>query len=240
MRNPPKLKPLLFVSALIGVIVISALYLRPSEPHPAPSTNLSTSSTQSPLFPPPPGTKTTSQTVSTTLTDAQKTELLSDLTQVFTNDAVVSLDKDFLKEKLSKLNSHGESSIRYLGEQLAESPTNDAEVPPRIAMVDYLVYRSKFDPIAKNTIVSILTLPIGENISPRYKAVVFADRAELFAGLSGIDWETAAKILAQVKEPILRELMEAEGYHRLVGLGTDPEYASKLLKEVNPSFKIPS
>jgi hypothetical protein len=171
-----------------------------------------------------------------TLTDVEKKQFYTELNEVFSKVALSTLDKESLKPKLSKLNERGEAGVKAIVETLNKAPQTDGDVEQRLPMIDYLVYKSRFDSQAKDQLEKLASQPIDEDIPVRYRAMLIADRAELLGGLAGVDWDKAAKIIASTKDKLQRSLMANEAYYNLVARGTSSDHAANLVKEVHPNF----
>jgi hypothetical protein len=119
---------------------------------------------------------------------------------------------------------------------LDKESTSDRDIEPRLALIDYLVYRAKFDPKAKQQLVRVASTPIPDGTPDRYLAASLADRAEMTGGLAGLDWETASNVIRNTKEPLLKQLMSSESYYTLVAHGAGRDYALSLVQEAFPDF----
>jgi hypothetical protein len=170
------------------------------------------------------------------LTDTEKKQFYTELTEFFSKIALSTLDKEALKPRLSKLNERGAAGVNAIVETLEQSPQSDDDVESRLPMIDYLVYKSRFDSQAKEQLEKLASKPIENSVPVRYRAMLLADRAELLGGLAGIDWDKAAKIIASTKDKLQRSLMANEAYYNLVARGTSSDHAVSLIKEVHPNF----
>ncbi|MBF0440831.1 MAG: hypothetical protein HQK54_02905 [Oligoflexales bacterium] len=169
------------------------------------------------------------------LSSEEKVIFFKEVSNFFSKASSI-LDKESLKDELSNLNERGEGGVYAIVEILQKDPTKDSEVEERLPLIDYLVYRSRFDPLAKGYLERLASKPIEESTPLRYRAMLIADKAEMLGGLAGVDWESAAKIILSTKDNLQRSLMANEAYYNLVARGASSEYAADLIKEVHPSF----
>jgi hypothetical protein len=171
-----------------------------------------------------------------TLTEVEKKQFYTELNALFSKIAPATLDKDVLKQKLILLNQRGEAGVKAITETLSKTPTHDSEVEPRLALIDYLIYRGQFDETSKDQLEKLASEPVPNGIPLRYRATIIADKAEILGGLAALDWDRAAKIIASTEDKVLKPLMSDEAYHYLTSRGTNKTHATNLIKEVDPNF----
>jgi len=164
-----------------------------------------------------------------------KETFLNEVALVFAS-APNSLDREDLHRKISRLNERGDAATAAVVEFLQKSPSSDNDIEPRLAMIDYLVYRAKFDMKAKHHLIDLASTPIPEGIPERYLASSLADRAEMTGGLAGLDWQAASNIIRATQDSLLKQLMTSESYYNLLAHGAGRDYALSLVQEVSPYF----
>lgn len=169
--------------------------------------------------------------------DAEDTkEFFAELETVFLTKATASLNGDALRTHLGRLNERGERGVRSILNQLAKVPKSDKEVQTRLALVDYLRYRMRWDPKLPKAAFDLAVTPIAADTPRRYKAVLMADKAELVNGLSRVNWALAADAIAAESDPTLKDLFAYEAFHGLLSAGQSREEALRAVQTVAPAF----
>ena len=174
----------------------------------------------------------------TTLTQAQKTEFYKDVDFVFGKLAVAGLDKEVMGDHLSRLNRSGRAGVEALAQTLATPTIIDTEVRQRISMVDYLLYRARWDEFAKQKVVELAALEIPNTVPAKYRGAVIAERAELLGGLAKLDWSVASGLLANISDPLLRKYASSEATFNLAQSGMTFEQATLQVRKIIPETKI--
>lgn len=170
------------------------------------------------------------------LSDQEKREFFDEIRGVFSKLILSSLDKETLKIHLSKLNQRGEAGMNAVVESLEKIPSSDEGIETRLALIDYLVYRSKFDTKSRDNLKILASSPMDPSTPSRYRAVILADKAELVGGLAGLDWTAASKIIGSTQDNLQRTLMISEAYEGIIAKGGSSEYATSLIREIQPDF----
>lgn len=150
----------------------------------------------------------------------------------------IILDKTLLQSELSRLNAEGSRGVHHILKNLSSSafdPSRDTSL--RIAMVDYLVYRMKFDEHTAETVSQFIQKPLPKTAEKRNQAALLAERAELTGGLSKYRWEDVKRILTATEDPLLVNLALYESYYALVQIHS-PEKTLEMIHEVSPDFVL--
>jgi hypothetical protein len=174
----------------------------------------------------------------TQLSEAGKAKFFSEIEEVFTKQSPGSLNRQNLRRKLIELNKRGESGTQAIIEQLNKTPSSDAEVEPRLAMIDYLAYRARFDSKALDGLERLASQAIEAGVPLRYQATLMADKAELLGSLAAVDWGRASVILSGEENNLLKQLMASESYHGLLKGGASKDYALDSVKIIIPDFQL--
>ena len=134
----------------------------------------------------------------------EKRVFYSEVQQVFLEKAPYVLDPASIKESLIRLNERGSRGVSAIFDALQEMPQTEAEGKHRIAYVDYLKYRMRWDPETKEKI-KIWILDGAENEAKENKtiAMILADKTELLEGLAREDPDLAQDILASLEPSLL-------------------------------------
>ena len=172
------------------------------------------------------------------LTEKEKAAFLNDVQFVFGKLALAGVDKEAMAEHLSRLNRRGSAGVEAIAQILAKPTTVNKEVRQRIALVDYLAYRARWDENTKSKIISILELNFPNNVPTKYRSVLIAERAELLGSLAALDWQAAMPLLAKISDPLFRKYAASEAAFKLAERGISFEQAKSQVRTVVPELKI--
>jgi hypothetical protein len=161
----------------------------------------------------------------------------SELEQFYTKIAISTVNPDVLRPRLQGLNARGHAGVISIIKTLEKPAQKDKEVGVRLALVDYLKYRSRWDPTTQDRIVSLVTSKLDLNTNDRYLAIDIADRAELIGGLASTNWEKASAALVGIKDETLRKYATAEAFVSLQESGISRVKAIEQMKKLDPNFK---
>src|SRR5690606_17624759 len=88
-----------------------------------------------------------------------------ELLQVFTDLALTSLNKVELTTQLQKLNARGKAGLMTIFAALKRLPSSREQAPLRIAQIDYVTYRMKWDPNAVLLATAFISSPLPSQAS---------------------------------------------------------------------------
>lgn len=152
--------------------------------------------------------------------------------------AQVILDKELLSQTLSDLNSNGIEGVNFILNELQNTnfePSTDTS--PRIAKIDYLKYRMKFDSETIDMVLDLVKTELKDTNNNRQKAALFAERAELIGAIAKYRWDEVAQMIHNVNDPILKDISLYESYYALSEV-YGPQQAMQKITMIKPNFKI--
>lgn len=174
------------------------------------------------------------------LTPEELQAFIVELENTFSFLAVAGVNEEQINKNLSLLNERKEAGARALIQILSVAPSHETKVRERISMVDYLVYRARWDENTREEILNLATSPIPDSVSPKLKGVLVVERAEILGRLAALDWESTQMALKGLEHPILRRLAASEAVFALAEQGMTMDEARSKIKEVIPDYIIAS
>lgn len=174
---------------------------------------------------------------SRTLSPAETQAFVKEIDQTFAVLMVAGVNSDQINKSLSRLNERREAGVRAVLEILSSVPRNDEEVRERISMVDYLLYRSRWDEDTRGEAIRLATTPVPNSGSSKFKAAVTVERSEIIGRMAAIDWSLTSKALQSIEHPSTRRVAAAEAVFALAEQGMPMSDARKKVKEVVPEYQ---
>jgi len=129
------------------------------------------------------------------------------------------------------------AGVRSILNRLNATPTSDGEVKERLALVDYLRYRLRWDENLSQKIEQVILKPIDESASPRYQAPLYAEKSELLGALAQKNWDSAAQTLTRIQNQRLKKIALVEAYLSLLDSGLSREEAKIQVQKITPDFQ---
>ncbi len=171
------------------------------------------------------------------LTTAQENVFVAELTSVFTDLIIHTIDRDAIRIALSNLNRRGRAGVDLIKKELSRAPTNETEIRQRLGMVDYLKYRIRWDEQVQEDISSIIRSPLQPETSKKYLAAAIMDRAELLNGLAHANQDLAVKLFKEIHNPLLRKMASHELFYSFIEKGLPREIALQEIQKIIPGFR---
>ncbi len=172
------------------------------------------------------------------LNSAEEKVYFQEMEDLFLKKLPRTVDTDKLMDEIIKLNERYYRGRRSVLNQLSKAPQNDKQVSQRLAFVDYLSYRMRWDEFARREVASIIAQPIKKETPKRYQAAYLADKRELMRGLAQHDWELALRTLGKMEKSYNRSLASVAAYFTRLQSGVSEEQVMADIRTVYPSFNI--
>ncbi len=174
------------------------------------------------------------------LTDLELKEFVKDLDKIFGFLVIGGVNEEEINRQLSKLNERREAGVRAILKILSSAPAYDSQVRERISMVDYLVYRARWDEDTRAQILQLAIREIDPSISPKLKGAMVVERAEIIGKIAAFDWHASSQALQSLELPSARKVAAAESVFALTDQGIPLDEARKMVKEKIPEYAIAS
>ena len=121
------------------------------------------------------------------------------------------VDTASLQSALIQLNERGWLGVEAIFSALQKVPQTEAEGKKRMAYVDYLLYRMRWDFLTRERVGEwISDGSENEEIPTKSLAMILAEKTELLEGLARVDVEAAKQVLTSIGPSFLFELGQQE------------------------------
>jgi hypothetical protein len=179
--------------------------------------------------------ETTNKT--TDLTQDQVVEFVKEIDLTFGSLVVAGVNDDEINDSLSRLNERKDAGVRALIQILTNTPKDD-EVRGRISMIDYLLYRSRWDDLTRSEILRLGTSEVPETIPSKIRGAIIVERSEMIGRLASFDWSATREALQEMKNPIARRVTAAEAVFALAEGGMPINQAREQVREVVSDYVV--
>ena len=161
-------------------------------------------------------------------------ELYQSLEQLFVNRLPTVIDPRQLRPQLLAINAQGNEAVQmmFAGLQSAKTP-----VTTRLAIVDYLRYRLRWDDSLSDLVLEYVRQEIKTD-NQQFQALSMADKAELLGAVAKRDRLLARQVAETIDRPLFRNIISYEIYHALLENGEHPSIAQQFVKSFHRSFKL--
>ncbi len=137
----------------------------------------------------------------------EKRIFYAEVQHIFLDQAPHALLSSSLTENIIRINERGFLGVEAIFEVLEKIPQTEKEGRQRIAYVDYLKYRMRWDPETVEKVKTwILDGSENEEMPNKSLAMILADKTELVEGLARTNQDAAREVLASVDHKLLYEL----------------------------------
>ncbi len=147
-----------------------------------------------------------------------------------------SINDQNIKNQLIRLNDRGFRGVSSILKKLSLIPTDTNNISVRLAMVDYLGYRMKFDSLTRNKVQDHLDQPLKGISPPKIKAMRMNENIEILKYLARYDSDLALTRLAQIKDPIYRSYAAVNIETGFLLAEMPPDIARERIREVYPQY----
>jgi hypothetical protein len=171
------------------------------------------------------------------LAGEEETRFFAEVSHVFLDEVPAVVDVSTIMPDVIKINERYRRGVRSILDDLASAPAVDEEVKPRIARVDYLKYRIRWDERARGDVAALVGSDLTADVPVHYKAVVYTERLELIEELAAHDWSLALQTLSKIKDPFLAQKAAQTCYAKRVNEGVSTESSEEEVKLAYPGFK---
>lgn len=186
----------------------------------------------------PPQIQKSQKNAAKEFTDDEGKKFTSDVTRVFGTLVISSPNPEYLRRHLAKLNEQGKSAIDFISKELSHPASQDSEVKQRLYLIDYLNYRLRWDQAAMEQARQIVEEPIPANTPIRYRATTIVEKSEIIEGIARVNWKLAAELIIATNSDQIKRLASSASYYALVDGGKTKEEAKRMVKTINPNFRI--
>ena len=164
----------------------------------------------------------------------EQQELYQSLEQLFVNRLPTVIDPRQLRPQLLAINAQGSKAVQmmFAGLQSAKTP-----VTTRLAIVDYLRYRLRWDDGLSDLVLGYIEQEI-ETDDQQFQALSMADKAELLGAIAKRDRLLARQVAETIDRPLFRNIISYEIYHALLETGEQPLIAQQFVKSFHRGFKL--
>ena len=175
----------------------------------------------------------TKQAVSKKIVVEQQ-ELYQNLEQLFVDRLPTVVDPRQLRPQLLAINAQGSEAVQtmFAGLRSAETP-----VTTRLAIVDYLRYRLRWDDSLSDLVLEYVKQEI-EPGDQQFQALSMADKAELLGAITKGDRLLARQVAETIDRPLFRNIISYEIYHALLESGEHPTIAQQFVRSFHRGFKL--
>ena len=161
-------------------------------------------------------------------------ELYQSLEQLFVKQLPTVVDPRQLRPQLLAINAQGNKAVQvmFVGLRSAKTP-----LTTRLAIVDYLRYRLRWDDNLSDLVLEYVTQEIETN-DQQFQALTMADKAELLGAIAKRDRLLARQVVETVDQPLFRNIISYEIYHALLEIGEESATAQQFVRSFHRSFKL--
>lgn len=170
------------------------------------------------------------------LTADEIKSFVADVDKTFGTLVVAGVNEDEINKSLSRLNERREAGVRALIKILSVAPNQETEVRERISIVDYLIYRSRWDDETRAKILRLATSEIPSSVPDKLKGAMVVERSEIIGRLAAIDWDSTRQALQSLEHTATRQVAAAEAVMTLAEQGMPLEQARQKVKDVVPEY----
>lgn len=171
------------------------------------------------------------------LPPAEEKQFLAEVVEVFSVKAASFADPNDLSQYLSDLNVRQRRGARSIRNRLESTSQNDAEAKEKMAYVDYLTYRAKWDPSVRDDIVAIATAPVDSISDTRLRATRIAEDAELIKGLVYHDFQKAIANVAALPDGTQKSYELTAIHDALYNQGFSWAESTKKISQFVPGYE---
>ena len=132
----------------------------------------------------------------------------------------------------------GQSLISSLLQELHCPPSTEQEISIRMAKLDYLAYRARWDPSVKEYLLKFLEKGLYPANSNRIRAILIAERVELIGRLAAKNWNSVREIIEFEKDDLVKDLALYEAYHGMLSERFEADEALDLLRSIKSDFSL--
>lgn len=161
-------------------------------------------------------------------------ELYHSLEQLFVKQLPTVVDPRQLRPQLLAINAQGIKAVQvmFVGLRSAKTP-----LTTRLAIVDYLRYRLRWDDDLSDLVLEYVTQEIETN-DQQFQALTMADKAELLGAIAKRDRLLARQVAETIDRPLFRNIISYEIYHALLEIGENSATAQQFVRSFHRSFKL--
>lgn len=160
------------------------------------------------------------------------------LDTIFTPSSGIELYSSEKNDRLMEINRYGIRGVEWILEDLRSEPKRESEVTGRMTKIDYLGYRSRWDPETTKRVASFLREGLKRDIPLRSASILIAERAELIGRISAHLWSEAAEIIRDERDPLVKDLALYESYHALLQSGLTSEESLDFVQSIDHRFSL--
>lgn len=122
----------------------------------------------------------------------------------------ISVNKKNLVPMIKAINARGQAGVNSIVRDLNENPTNNDNVKRRINLIDYLGYRSKWDPKTRTKMTNLITKDLSKDLDNRTKGVMISEKMEMLSYLTKQESLRALETIATVNAPEVKMLLSQQ------------------------------
>ncbi|SMF07847.1 hypothetical protein [Pseudobacteriovorax antillogorgiicola] len=154
--------------------------------------------------------------------------------------SVRSLNDEQIRVTLANLNQRGHRGVASILQRLSHNPYDTHELSQRLALVDYLGYRMKFDPMTRFRVFEYLQQPIDHIKPAKVKAMKLNENIEVLKALARYDPDAAIAKLSAIKDPIYRSYAAVHIETGFLLAQMPKDQARQRIRDVYPSYDMPN
>lgn len=171
------------------------------------------------------------------LSKTEEKEFFSDINNFFQVN-LHSLDKEFVKSSLIKLNKRGRAGARSAVRLLSTTPEDLAVMKDRFSVSDYLVYRMKFDHDLRDDIAEFVSKPVEVIDNKGVQAMKINESIELLRGLSKVDHIKALEVLPGLLGTPYKSFAAVNIELGMSDAGFEKDEIKALIRSVYPEYDV--
>lgn len=165
----------------------------------------------------------------------EQQELYQSLEQLFVEQLPTVIDPRQLRPQLLAINAQGIEAVQtmFAGLRSVKTP-----VTTRLAIVDYLRYRLRWDDDLSDLVLEYVTQEETETNNQQFQALTMADKAELLGAVAKRDRLLARQVAETIDRPLFRNIISYEIYYALLETGESSEVAQQFVRSFHRGFKL--